>query len=266
MVMVNNAMVLPTVQPILIYFAEGIKQLLGNKLIGVYLTGSLTYGGFDIGSSDIDFVIVLQNHLSQAEMAAIKLLHADIETRFPLWAQRIEGSYIVRDMLTEVLPPKAGRPYANDGHFWESAPDGNEWLLNLYFLRTCGITLVGPAPQELIPEIDIELVRHASLRDLYEEWLPKMQNPEDLRDSHVQVYAVLTMCRVLHRMHCDDIVSKRGAATWVKRTYGEPWVSLIEQAEQWQYGQAMDKLPEVIEFIRFVIQKAEMKDEIITAP
>ena len=35
---------------------EGMRAVLGEKLIGLYLFGSLAVGDFDYGSSDIDFV------------------------------------------------------------------------------------------------------------------------------------------------------------------------------------------------------------------
>jgi hypothetical protein len=40
-----------------------------------------------------------------------------------------------------------------------------------------------------------------------------------------------------------------------KETYGEPWSSLVEQAESWQYGKTMATDKEVKDFIEFAAQE-----------
>jgi len=43
------------VNQILHLLKTGLINILGKNLVGLYLTGSLTYGDFNRGSSDIDF-------------------------------------------------------------------------------------------------------------------------------------------------------------------------------------------------------------------
>ncbi|MEJ7900795.1 MAG: nucleotidyltransferase domain-containing protein, partial [Thermomicrobiales bacterium] len=162
------------IDEILTRLAGGLVESLADRLAGFYLTGSLTYGGFDRGSSDIDYLVVLNEPLPGPQRAALVALHDDVGMSFPEWRERIEGSYITRDMLPNTMPLPQGRPYVNQGIFWDPDPPyGNEWLLNLHVLRECGIALIGPDLLELIGPIAIEDVREASKRDLFEEWLPK---------------------------------------------------------------------------------------------
>jgi hypothetical protein len=56
------------------------------------------------------------------------------------------------------------------------APAGNEWIINHYLLAKHGIALEGPDFNELIPPIDIQLVRQASARDLFQEWASKIDD------------------------------------------------------------------------------------------
>lgn len=67
----------------------------------------------------------------------------------------------------------------------------------------------------------------------------------------------MTLCRILHRAKKDSVVSKRVAASWVKKTYGHPWIDLIEKAERWQHGQEMDTVQELLRFIEFVSQEVK---------
>jgi hypothetical protein len=48
----------------------GIPDVLRDTIVGLYLTGSLSYGGFDPGSSDIDFLALCHQRPSADEIAA----------------------------------------------------------------------------------------------------------------------------------------------------------------------------------------------------
>ena len=248
------------VNAILTVLTGRLCEILGDRLAGLYLTGSLTYGDFDRGSSDIDYLAVLERSLSPHERASLQELHLRIGERYPEWAARIEGSYITRDMLECVEPPEAPRPYVNGGAFWDPDPRyGNEWLVNLYAVRECGVALAGPEPNELIDPVRIEDVREASRRDLFGEWVPKLGDPAFFESSHHQAYATLTLCRILHRAENPDVVSKRIAADWVKRTCNKPWVvELIDRAERWQHGQKLDEADRVCALI--VLARDQVRD------
>ncbi|HSH55965.1 MAG TPA: nucleotidyltransferase domain-containing protein [Candidatus Limnocylindrales bacterium] len=87
------------VNKVLELLARGLKELLGGQLVGLYLTGSLTYGDFDKGSSDIDFLAILNNPLSDEQLETIKQLHQQIGEAVPFWAKRLEGSYVSVEMI-----------------------------------------------------------------------------------------------------------------------------------------------------------------------
>lgn len=87
------------VNEVLTLLSTSLQDILKNKLVGLYLTGSLTYGDFDYGSSDIDFLAVLTSELSENEFIAVKEVHKKIAKKVPYWAKRLEGSYIPKDWL-----------------------------------------------------------------------------------------------------------------------------------------------------------------------
>jgi predicted nucleotidyltransferase len=70
-----------------------IRNVLVDKLIGAYLQGSFAVGDFDT-HSDVDFLVILEEDISDAQLPALQALHAEIfELRSP-WAKHLEGSYI----------------------------------------------------------------------------------------------------------------------------------------------------------------------------
>jgi len=195
--------------------------------------------------------------LSKKELKEVKKLHSSIGKSYPKWRKRIEGSYVTKKMLSNTKPPKQSRPYFNAGKMWDFAYV-NEWIMELNELYQHGVALVGPSPKKLIKPIDINSVREASKKNLLEEWQPKLTNPAifnsvDYDSSHLQVYAIITMCRILHMANNKNIASKKTASKWAKKTYGKQWGSLIEQAENWEHGQKINSQEEIKRFIRFTI-------------
>lgn len=246
------------VNDVLCFLAQSIQNIFGNQLVGIYLTGSLTYGDFDMGRSDVDLAVVLKNPASGEKIEQIKKLHQDTEQKFEKWSKRIECSYIPLEMLKSILPPEKPRPYFGGGIFYPEAPYGNEWIINQYFLYKCGIALIGPDFKTLVEPINTKDVQEASIRDLYKEWEPKITDAAYLEDSHQQSYVVLNLCRILYTVMQNDAVSKKVATSWAKQEYPE-WKDLIEAADNWHYGIKMERQKEVIEFIKFVVDKVKEK-------
>ncbi|MDD3006681.1 MAG: aminoglycoside adenylyltransferase domain-containing protein [Bacteroidales bacterium] len=245
------------INDVLYFLSQGISDIFTADPVGIYLTGSLSYGDFDEGRSDIDLAVVLTHPATKEQIASVKILHSDTEQKFEKWSKRIECSYIPHNMLQNILPPQAPRPYVGGGIFYDEIPYGNEWIINNYFLYNSGIALIGPGFKTLIKPVNIADVQEACIRDLHKEWEPIITAPTRLADSHLQSYVVLNLCRILYTLKRSDAVSKKVAATWVKKEYPR-WKDLIEEADSWHYGVEMERQNEVIEFIKFVI--TEVKD------
>jgi len=243
----------PDINSLLIDWVEGVKNILGNNVVGLYLSGSLTYGDFVPDRSDIDLQAVVKIPLTRNELKSIELLHKMINKQYPVWVNRIECSYVPLKILREILPPQKPRPWWGFNTLHEAAPAGNEWLINHYFLLNYGVTLHGQDFNSLIPPIDIKEVQKASARDLFKEWKPKINNPEWLQNSHYQSYLVLNLCRILHTVITSKPSSKKVAAEWTKVIYPQ-WKELIEEAENWRYGTEIKRTDNVIAFIKFTIK------------
>jgi len=249
----------PAINAVLTQWAEGLKRLLGRKIVGLYLSGSLAYGDFVPRRSDIDLQAVVRNPLTEEELRSVEQLHKEIERRCPEWADRIECSYVPLELMRELTPPAKARPWWGFGTFYAEAPAGNEWIINHYLLSKHGIALEGPNFKELILPIDIDDVRRASARDLFQEWVPKIDDSAWLSNSHYQSYLVLNLCRILHTVIHGQPGSKKAAGQWAKAMYPQ-WKNLIEEAESWAYGNEMKRQADAVAFLRFTVDRVnEMK-------
>ena len=120
-------------------------------------------------------------------------------------------------MLKNILPPKESRPYYNNEIFYDEAPYGNEWIINNYLLYKHAIPLIGPDFKTLTNPIDIIEVQKACIRDLFQEWEPKIIDVEWLDNSHYQSYLVMNLCRILYTVSCGTTGTKKVSAAWVKK-------------------------------------------------
>lgn len=238
----------------------GILSIFDENLIGFYLTGSLSYGDFKPDSSDIDLLVVLNRPVTKEEINLIKRLHLQIEKDNEKWARRIECSYIPKDMLKKIHPPKLPRPYFGEGILYPETPYGNEWIINNYLLYKHGIALTGPNFKTLIEPIGIANVQKACIRDLFKEWKPKMTDNVYLQNSHYQSYVILNLCRILYTVLCKNVVSKNASSKWVKNEFKQ-WKNLIKTAEQWHYGIEMGLQEQTKDFIQFVINQVSARAE-----
>lgn len=240
------------INEILLFLSEAIKNILDRNLIGFYLFGSLTYGDFNPANSDIDLVVIIGKKMNHHELEQIKYLHKQVEERYEKWRDRLECSYISANILKNILPPIEPRPYYGGGIFYDEAPYGNEWIINNYLLYKHGLPILGVDFKELINPIDIVEVQKACIRDLFQEWEPKITDFDWLDNSHYQSYLVMNLCRILYTVMCGAASSKKVSAEWVKSKFPS-WSNLITIAESWAYGKEMLLRNETIDFIKFVI-------------
>jgi predicted nucleotidyltransferase len=250
---INSLTPYQDINDVLMRLSQGMGVVLSKNLIGLYLFGSLSYGDFNSESSDIDLVAIVRKPLDTYELERIKQLHKTIGELSKKWLDRLECSYTPLSMFTEVLPPAEPRPYFGGAVFYEEAPYGNEWIINNYLLYKHAIPLIGVDIKKLINSIDIIEVQKACIRDLFQEWEPKMTDFEWLDNSNYQSYLVMNLCRILFTVMQGATATKAASAAWVKKEYGAQWQDLIENAEGWEYGKEMSCRDEAIQFIKFVI-------------
>ena len=71
------------VDRVLRLLTAGLDDVLGDQLVALYLTGSLSYGGFDPGSSDIDLLALLERPITSDQRNSLRTLHEQIASEAP---------------------------------------------------------------------------------------------------------------------------------------------------------------------------------------
>src|SRR5438552_2138897 len=104
-----------------------MQSILGKKLIGLYVFGSLVTGDFDYASSDIDLVAAISADLDEKEFESLKVMHADIALNHKQWDDRIEVGYLsVENLQKSTLQGKIA--LISPGEPFHVKEPGNDWI------------------------------------------------------------------------------------------------------------------------------------------
>jgi len=236
---------------------DAIERRFDSQLLGLYLFGSLVTGGFYAGKSDLDLIAVVQNDVAEGEqLEALRGLHAAFVSERPAWVERVEVTYVSR----EVLQTLSGRP---DGSVAVISPGeplhirdvGFDSTLDWYSVCTQGETLLGPPPLELGPNVTANAYRQAVEAQL-SEWPGRVRAPWVAYVPAHQGYVVLTLCRALHVLTTGEQTTKEAAAAWAAVNYPE-WSAFITDALATYRADLHEPHQALIEFTDHAAAEAE---------
>jgi hypothetical protein len=244
----------PAVNAVLQELLSGVQAILGERLVGLYLYGSLAGGDFDPRTSDIDFVAVTSRELPEDVFLALKALHERLAAGPSKWGAELEGCYIPQDALRRYDPAHARYPHIERGEKLVVEQQDCDGVIQRHILREQGIVLVGPAPATLVDPISPADLRQAVRTLFLWWWAPMVHDPARLHHVGYHTYAILTMCRILYTLQYGSIVSKPVAARWALAALDGRWAPLIERALAWQVKE--DDLDETRAWIEYTSQAA----------
>lgn len=250
----------PDINILLESLLSRIQSILGKKLVGLYLYGSLVTGDFDNGTSDIDLLAALASDLDNKEFEALQKMHTDFATHYKEWDNRIEVQYLSLLALKTFKVQSSPAATISPGELFHIIEVGNHWLMNWYVVQEKGVTLFGPSPKSIIEPISkeefIESVKDHTRS--WDEWI------NDMHSRKAQAYAILTLCRALYSYTHGEQVSKKQAALWAEKELPE-WSKVIQNAllwrEDWRNEQVdhEESYPETVQFVHFILEQIVRK-------
>lgn len=232
----------------------GVRDALGQQLLGAYLRGSLALGDFIPATSDIDLLVVTARTIDAAQFAALAAQHAR-HAALPLpFANRLEIAYIDRAAIRRFERGQR-HPTLGQGEALAWTEHHDNWIVERWTVREHGVTLLGPDPRTLIDPISAAELR-AAVRARLGDWASWAAQPDDpdwrLPRSH-KAYVVETMCRALATLAGSPILSKPRAVAWALANLPEPWRSTVERSQTWRLDTTVDPaiVPEVMGFVQW---------------
>src|SRR3989337_196742 len=187
-----------------------MRHICQEKLVGLYLYGSLTTGDFDPESSDIDLLAATSSDVSDTEFDALRAMHLDFARDNPGWQDRVEVAYLSVAALRTFRSERSPMAVISPGEPFHMTEAGRDWLMNWYVVREHGVALFGAAAETLIAPISRQEFAEC-VRGYVAEWGSRIRGTPDRKE---QAYAILTMCRALHLHRTGEPASKRRGAPW----------------------------------------------------
>jgi hypothetical protein len=239
--------------PLLAELMAGAREHLGDNFVGAYLQGSFALGDFD-EYSDVDWLIVTDRDITEAELPALQAFHSVLHDRPNPWAQRLEGSYVPQAILrrwslTPRDPPgqprpadwadpgTSGRPprvypllFKGNGQRGLVRSEHDNTQVVRWVLREKGVALAGPPPSDLIDPVSSAALR-AEMAPLLREIADWRLEPARIDALWLQAFFVLLCCRMLHTLELGQVTSKKTAAAWASAALDPRWAPLIQHAQ-----------------------------------
>jgi predicted nucleotidyltransferase len=242
------------------------QAVLGENFLAAYLQGSFAVGDFD-ADSDVDFLIVTHEEVTESELAALQEMHVRIHALDSEWAKHLDGSYISKTTLKRFDLHNPPLWYLDNGSSALVSSRHDDTLVVRWVLREHGITLAGPAPQSLIETVMPEELKQ-EVRNTMREWGEELiAAPDQMNNRWYQPFAVLSYCRMLHTLDTGRVESKRAGAEWAKASLDSRWTGLIERAwnerpnPSLKVRQSADLTDfySTVEFIRYAIHTDDLQ-------
>lgn len=226
--------VYPELTSVLQRFVVGVQDALGNNFLGAYLVGSLAMGDFDL-DSDVDFLILTNWELSDAEVRSLQATHVGIHALGCYPAEHLEGSYISTDLLnrTDRVGVEPLWFVDNGSTSLERSIHDNRWHVR-WTLRERGITIIGPDPKTLLHPVPAGALHSeavAAIQELKSRFVAEIDRPLGWFNTRFgQSFAVLTCCRMLYTCKTGTVQSKLSAVKWAEQFLDPAWCELIQKA------------------------------------
>lgn len=220
--------------------AAGIKHVLDDALVGIYVHGSLALGCFNPQRSDVDVLVVTRRTIderTQWQLAPVLLSSSTPRARPRTAPYPLEISFLTEAQLR---PWRYPTPY--DVHFsesWRAWVEAGEWkrggedhdlAAHIRVVRDAGIALLGPDPREVFPEVPDDDFEDSLLRDF--DWS---------REQNRSLYSVLSGSRIWAALTEGGLHSKASGAEWALQRAPKEFGPLIDRALALYRGELDDE-------------------------
>lgn len=231
-----------TAKKLLEKIAEEYRSILGTKLTGIYVHGSLAFGCYNEKMSDIDFIAAVNEPLSLDEKKAIIASLSQLEHNAP--EKGFEMSVVLAEYCRNFVYPTPfelhysaayRRDAANDIEFFCERMYGEDHDLAAHFtvIREVGFAVCGEPISNLFGEVPRECYLDSITRDI-------AGAAEDI--EYNPVYYTLNLCRVLSYIESGKVHSKEQGAQWAMGNV--PPVFSVVISEALDYYRTAKSFPE----------------------
>lgn len=209
---------------------EASKQIFGEKLVGVYLHGSIAMGCFNPNKSDIDLIFVIENELTDEEK--LEFMNVVVKLNESAPKKGLELSVVKRDVCQPFVYPTPFELHFSPMHlnWFQTDPQGyvknmkgidKDLAAHFTVIRRYGIVLYGSEISDVFAEVPREDYLDSIFEDIEEAKEDIVKDP---------IYITLNLCRVFAAVKDDLVLSKAQGGEWGLLHIGQEYHELIQNA------------------------------------
>jgi len=199
---------------------------------GLYLRGSLGFGEYFEGQSDVDFTAVLSSRPDADQLTALAAAHEAVFAGHQ--KPHFDGFHVVREDLARAPDECPDVPVMFEGVFTPSTRDYDMNPVSWHELARHGVAVRGPALSEQDVWTDDAALRAFSHGNLGSYWAgvadSLVKHPAKAEESWVAPWCVLGVSRLHHLLATGTLTSKSGAGRYALTAFGAQWHRIIEEA------------------------------------
>ncbi|MBQ7320870.1 MAG: DUF4111 domain-containing protein [Clostridia bacterium] len=194
--------------------SEAYRQILGDRLVGIYVHGSIAFGCFDPRVSDIDFLVVVDRPISLQQKTALIEVLLSREPHAP--PKGFEMSVVLRGVCDPFVYPTPYELHYSAAYAAAAREDlvrycegmhgiDRDLAAHVTVTRAVGLVLCGKPIGEVFGEVPRE--------DYLDSIRFDVENAAEDISEH-PVYVILNLCRVAAFLREGLVISKKDGGAW----------------------------------------------------
>lgn len=199
---------------------------------GLHLRGSLGFGEYFAGQSDVDFTAVLSARPDADQLTALAAAHQAVFAAHP--KPLFDGFHLVREDLARAPDQCPDNPSMFNGAFEPSTRNCDMNLVSWHELARHGVTVRGPALTEQDVWTDDAALRAYSHGNLSSYWAGMadslVKHPAEAAEPRAAAWSVLGVSRLHHLLATGRLTSKSGAGRYALTAFATKWHRIITEA------------------------------------
>ncbi len=212
-------------------FLDLVDEVVPGLVEGLYLHGSLGFGEWHQGQSDIDFVAVTAERPSAETVGLLRDVHRRVGETFP--RPPFDGFHLTWDDLARPsydcpdVPCTLAGDWRDEGRFDVNPVTWHE-------LAWHGVHVRGPQLADVDVWTDTHALQeftHGNLQGYWAGSLSELRRfPAEAARPDIVAWFVLGVPRLHHVLATGTLTSKDGAGRYAVETFGERWRPLVAEA------------------------------------
>ncbi len=235
-------------------------DIIGDKLVGIYVHGSIAFNCFNFDKSDIDFLVVINDKLSLSEKEALITVLIELDDVAP--SNGFEMSVVLSDVLKPFVYPTPYELHFGKEHLINAKNNLSEFCLNMNgvdidlasyveVINNVGITLCGADKKDVFDKVNKAYLIDSNYNDIISAVDGITVNP---------VYYILNLCRFIAYLEDQLILSKTAGGTWAIKRFPSKFEKLIKNAvDFYTKNTSFIETDKLIEFAHYAINLIENK-------